>query len=165
MNLSPCVRLRARSLPKHPHLRRDMDHRSDSRQARRSLCPVRWRTRPSTEYASCCQSRIRTRSRTPTSTPNEKRSVRQTPARMPFWRQSQLHQAASSIAHSPTAEGVQPSTNRIAGKVHRRLPQRLWKPGSPWTGAAKLIKLTLYCSMARGWAICYGCSISAVLGG
>src|ERR1035438_7512013 len=79
--------------------------------------PSQVRTRPSTEYASCCQSKIRTRSRTPTSTPNEKRSVRQTPAKLTSLRPSQLHQAASSIAHSPTAAGEQPHTSHVPEPV------------------------------------------------
>jgi hypothetical protein len=83
--------------------------------------PSQVRMHPSTEYASCCQSRTRTRSRTPKSTPNEKRSVRQTPAKRPSWKQSQLHQAASSIAHSPTAEGVQPHASHVAGQAPSRI--------------------------------------------
>ena len=53
----------------------------------------------------------------PRKTPNEERSVRQTQAKLTSLKPSQLHQAASSTAHSPTAEGVQPSTNRIAGQA------------------------------------------------
>src|ERR1035441_9995637 len=72
------------------------------------------RQNPSTQCASCSRQRTRTRSRTPTAALHEKRSIRQTPARLPSLRQLQLRRAASSTAPSPTLAGEQPNTTRVA---------------------------------------------------
>ena len=87
---------------------------------------------PSTECASCRQQETRTRSRTPAPSSDVQRSARQTPVRLPSSALSQLHPVASSTAHSPTAAGELPNTNRVAAPVP---PQTAIATPAAWSEA------------------------------
>jgi hypothetical protein len=117
--------------------------------------------------APCCRSRTRTRSSTPISSPkHEKRSARQTQARLPSLEQSQLRLAVSSTAYSPTATDGQPNTNRVDGPVPPLTAIAIpaaWSDADGRFGTGSVGVATA--RLAREWAMRSCVSIPAVLGG
>src|SRR5258708_12909288 len=68
---------------------------------------------PSTECASCCLQRTRTRSRNPPSSPNGPRSVQRMPASLPSFCDPERRRAASSALYSPAAMDELPNTHHV----------------------------------------------------
>jgi len=134
---------------------------------------------PSTECASCFRAWTRTRSRTPPSSPDEKRSVPQTPASSPSWpvwkspprpsweQPQQLRPDASSIAYSPAATDEQPNTNRVAGQAPPQTAIANPEAASDTDGYPGTAPVGVgVARLARGWVLrSFSCSISADLAG
>src|SRR5271166_5125318 len=123
---------------------------------------------PSTECASCCLQRTRTRSRNPPSSPSPdaQRSVRRKPARLPSCALPELRLAASSVPYSPVAKAEQPDADRVPAPVPRQPAKALQ---AAWLDAAEGFETdptgVATERSAREWMTHFCCSISADLSG
>src|SRR5271168_4459821 len=119
----------------------------------------------STECASCFQSRIRTRSRNPPSSPDGQRSVQRMPAWLPSSGSPERRRAASSVAYSPTATDERPHTHLVAEPVP---PQPATaSPAASSDAAACCETHPTAVAAARShqeWVLCFSGSISDDLG-
>src|ERR1700692_1669843 len=120
---------------------------------------------PSTECASCCLQRTRTRSRNPPSSPNGPRSVQRMPASLPSFCDPERRRAASSAPYSPAATDELPNTHHV-GEPTPPQPATA-SPATSSDVAERCETHPTAVATARShqeWALRFCCSISADLG-
>src|SRR5208283_318749 len=123
---------------------------------------------PSTECASCCLQRTRTRSRNPPSSPAAQQSIPRNPARptSSFCEPPHLLRGAASVPYSPVAKAEQPDADRVPAPVPRQHAKALQAACFDAAEGFETDPIGVATErLAREWVTHFCCSISADLSG